>query len=272
MNCVWCANPELIEPGVKYLYYPEKCVKCGKCAGIAADNSIVLTEKGCLIDRKRCKNIEKCALACYYDAYEAVGYEISARELYEKLIRDKDFYDQSQGGVTFSGGEAALQADFVIETSKLLREAGIHVALDTAGLISEDTIKALLQCVDLVLYDIKAMDAKTHFACTGAHNDVILKNALLIAKMRTPLIVRLIVVPGYNDDKDDFRRRLEFVKELGSAVIRVDILKYHKLGESKNTRMGRENALSGVLEPSGEYISEYARMARDMGVEATIGG
>ncbi len=272
LNCVWCANPELIAPGRKFLYFAERCVKCGRCASIAANNAIILTENGCKIDREACINIEECASACYYDAYEAVGYEISSRELCEKLMRDKDFYDQSVGGVTFSGGEPALQAEFVIETSKLLRDSGVHVALDTAGLASHDVMKELLESVDLVLFDIKAMDSETHFACTGVYNDAILNNARLIAANNTPMIIRLIIVPGYNDDKSDFQRRLEVIKELGSAVKRVDILKHHKLGEGKSLRIGRANTLNGVSEQSDEYISEYAQMALEMGIAATIGG
>ncbi len=272
LDCLWCANPELIAPGSKYLYYPERCARCGKCVSIAANGSIKLTEKGCVIDREKCVNIDECAAACYFDAYEEVGYAISAGELFEKLMRDVDFYDQSGGGVTLSGGEAALQTEFVLELAGMLRAEGVHVALDTAGLIAPEKMEALAKAVDLVLYDIKAIDSATHKACTGVGNDVILQNARLIANVGTPMIVRLVVVPGYNDDAADFARRLEFVKSLGAAVSRVDILKFHKLGEGKSIRMGGENKLANTPEPPDGYMEKYARMAADMGVDASIGG
>lgn len=272
LDCAWCANPELIEPGRKYLYYPERCSGCGRCAGVAANGSIVPTEKGCVIDREACTNIGECAAACYYDAYESVGDEISVDKLYEKLMRDSDFYDQSGGGVTFSGGEAALQAEFVLELAALLRAEGIHVALDTAGAVATEKMLALAEAVDMVLYDIKAIDSGLHKACTGVGNEVILENARQIAQAGKPMIIRLVVVPGYNDDKADFAKRLEFVKSLGTAVLRVDILKFHKLGEGKNLRMGRENRLAGTSEPSDEYIAEYVRIAEDMGIQAAIDG
>ncbi|MGI6527996.1 MAG: glycyl-radical enzyme activating protein [Caldicoprobacterales bacterium] len=271
LSCLWCANPELIAPGEKYLYYRERCVGCGKCVSVAADNSITLTEKGCVIDRSRCSNLKECASSCYYDAYEKVGYAMTASDLCEKLKRDKDFYDQSGGGVTFSGGEPALQPEFVMETAKLLRREGIHTALETAGLIKKDRMRELIQQIDLVLYDIKAMDSKIHLACTGVDNRVILDNAMMTAEMNIPMIIRLIVVPGYNDDKNDFYNRLQFIKRMGKAVKQIDILKYHRLGEGKYLRLGLENRVS-IEEPSNEYISEYVQMAREMGFEPTIGG
>lgn len=272
LDCLWCSNPELITAVKKYLYHPERCVKCGKCVSVATNDSITLTTAGCLIDRDRCTNLEECAASCYYDAYGSIGYKISAPDLFETLKRDKDFYDESGGGVTFSGGEAALQPDFLIEVAQLLHEEGIHITLDTAGLLPTKKMLQLVKYFDMVLYDIKAFNSIIHKKCTGMDNKLILQNAVEIAKKKIPMVIRLVIVPDYNDDKQDFKDRLTFIKTLGDAVKQIDILKYHKLAESKYLQMGLHNRMSGVDEPTDEYIHDYIQMAADMGIKVTLGG
>ncbi len=272
LKCLWCANPELIEQGKKILYHKELCVKCGKCVSIAHQNSIQLTKQGCIIDRTSCANLQECAENCYYDAYETIGYELTPEELFSKLIRDNDFYIQSGGGVTFSGGEAALQSDFLIEVSKLLKKEKIHIALDTAGLISSEKLQNLLPFIDLVLYDIKAIDNDIHRKCTFVDNSQILKNAQLIAKANVDMNIRLVVVPGYNDNKDDFLKRIEFINGLGQPVKQVDILKYHKLAEGKYIQLGIESKLKHVAEPSDDFMIDYVQMAKTLNVPVSIGG
>jgi len=272
LKCHWCSNPELIDSGKKYFYFRERCVKCGNCVKVAINDSIKLTDNGCKIDRAKCTNISQCADSCYYDAYEPVGFEISPIELTEKLLRDKDFYDQSKGGVTFSGGEPALQPTFLIETAKLLRKSGIHIALDTAGLVAEEIMKEIASNVDLILYDIKAFDSKLHKACTGKDNHGILNNAITMAKLNKPMIIRLTIVSEYNDDENDFIARLNFVKKLGDAVQQIDIIKYHNFGEGKYVRLGMDNKARKLKEPSDGLIHKYANLAAKVAKKVTING
>jgi len=231
-----------------------------------------LEHGACVIDRERCTNLEECAAACYYDAYEHLGTTITAEALATKLLRDKVFYDQSGGGVTFSGGETALQAAFFLEVTKLLRAESVHVALDTAGHIPWKTLGPLVEAVDLVLYDIKAWDSELHKQYMGVGNQLILKNARLIAEMGKPLMIRMMLVPGVNDSKDEIENRLSFVRSLGDAVVGLDILKYHRLGAGKYLRLGLQEPLCESPECSDELALQVFKQATNMGLAATIGG
>jgi pyruvate formate lyase activating enzyme len=232
--------------------------------------AIRLTEQGCDIDRDAA-NLESCAVVCYYDAYERVGEIISVKELTAKLLRDKVFYDQSGGGVTFSGGDAAMQTEFFYEVSKLLKASDVHVALDTAGYFPWEKLAPLVAAVDLVLYDIKTLNRTLHRRYTGVDNQLILENAMRIADMGKAMTVRMILVPGVNDTEDEISGRLKFVKNLGSNVT-LDIIKYHKLGAGKYASLGMIEMMQGTPECSDELADYALNMASGMGISATVGG
>ena len=162
-----------------------------------------------------------------------IGYEIESKTLSEKLARDKIFYEETGGGVTFSGGEAALQADFVIETAHYLNELGISSAIDTAGNVPWEILKNVSRETEYFLYDLKTFDDELHKKCTGQSNTRIISNLRHLAEINQKLIMRLIIVPHYNDDLLDVKNRLELVKSLGNCVKRIDILPYHTLGKGK---------------------------------------
>lgn len=272
LKCAWCANPELIENKPKVLYYQERCKKCGRCVAVAENESITLTDKGCVIDRDNCTNILECAKSFYFDAYEVIGESITQDDLFNKLYADKEFYWNSKGGVTLSGGEPALQYEFVSGVSKRLRENNIHVALDTAGNVPWEWMQAIINHVDAVLYDIKAFDSNIHKRCTGVDNHLIMENAQRIAQTDVKLYIRMVIVPQMNDDWDDICKRLEFVKNLGASVEQVDILKYHKLGMGKYVRMGMPYTLEDIPDCDDEYISKIYDRAVELGLKATING
>ncbi len=272
LNCKWCSNPELNRFGTKVMYFDMRCKQCGACVSVAADNSIGISEGSCRIDRKKLTNLEECADICPYEAYEKVGCEITSTELYKKLKRDQVFYTTSGGGVTFSGGEPGLQDEFVYESAKLLRADGIHVAFDTAGLLNRAILEKILKEVDLVLYDIKAFNSYIHKKLTGADNRLILENAKLISEKEIPIIFRMVIVPQLNDNIEDIRLRLEFIRNLGGAVKQVDILKYHKLGSGKYKRLGLKYQLNDIPWCKDSFIDHIKEMAIDYGLNVTIDG
>jgi len=269
LNCLWCSNPESAGDGPKILYHPERCTHCGACVSIS-NGSIRPGAAGCVIDREACTNLPDCAAACYFDAYETIGRSLSSGDLAAELARDKAFFDQSGGGVTFSGGEPALQDGFVAETARILRGDGIQVALDTAGCIPWPRFRPLADEADLILYDIKAFDAGIHRACTGADNSMILENAVKLAEMNKDMVIRMILVPGYNDQPADIEARLRFIAGLGPAVRQVDILKLHHLGESKYRSLGLQYPMRGAAECSDAAALEVAKKAEGLGLNAII--
>ena len=272
LKCIWCSNPELIEPGIKVMYFENRCRRCGKCAETAVNNSIILTESGCEIDREKCTNIEECMEVCAYEAYEKSGYEISVQDLYNKLIRDKIFFEQSGGGVTFSGGEAGLQYEFLSEIGAELQKDNIHTALDTAGLITWEKLEKAINSMNMVLFDIKAYDSRLHRKYTGAGNELILENIKKTADKNKELIIRMVIVPGMNDNMEDIKKRISFIKELGSAVKQIDILKYHNLGEGKYKSLGMIYSVPKDLYREEGFWKKVKEMASETGVKVTIDG
>jgi len=270
LRCQWCSNPELTGEAAKILYHAGRCVRCGACVE-ASGGTIRSGVGGCVIDREACMNLDECADACYYDAYEKLGMTVSAEELATMLLRDKVFYDQSGGGVTYSGGESALQADFFLDVTKRLKPEGVHVALDTAGNLPWEQISPLIEAVDLVLYDLKTLDSALHERYTGADNRLILENARKIADMGKVITVRLILVPGVNDTEEEIGGRLEFARNLGKTV-KADILKYHRLGAGKYISLGLDEPMKDTPECPDETAEYAVALAAKMGLTATIGG
>ena len=268
MKCLWCANPELIADATTFLYHPRRCVGCGSCVA-QSNGGIHLTEDGVEIDRD-VADLEKVSVGCYYDAYEKIGVRVSSKELAEELIKDKVFFDQSEGGITFSGGEAGIQADFFKEVTYYLKESNVHVALDTAGYLPWEKLASLVKDVDLVLYDIKVLNRAIHKRYTGVDNQLILENAVKISNMGKPLTVRMIIIPGVNDSEDEIMGRLKFAKHLGPSV-NVDIIKYHKLGAGKYASLGMIEMMEGTEECSDELAERALNMARKLGISATVG-
>ena len=269
LNCLWCANPELIGDAAKFLYHPRRCVGCGACVA-KSGGTIRLTEEGCDIDRDSA-NLEECSVVCYYDAYERIGGIVTVKELVSGLLRDKVFYNQSGGGVTFSGGDPGMQAEFFHEVASSLRDSEVHVALDTSGYFPWEKLAPLVAAVDLVLYDIKTLNRTLHKRYTGVDNQLILENAMRIADMGKSMTVRMILIPGINDSEDEIIGRLKFVKSLGNHV-KVDLLKYHKLGAGKYASLGMIEMMEGTPECTDDLAEHAANIARNMGLAVTIGG
>lgn len=272
LRCLWCANPENLEFHSRVFYFKERCHHCGLCVKNALNHSIQFQEIGCYIDREKCDNLKDMAEICPFDAYENIGKEITSEELVTQLVRDQEFYQLGEGGVTFSGGEAALQADFIYEVASQLQEKGIHVCLDTAGHIESNVLAHLLEKVDLVLYDIKSMNNEMHIKCTGVSNQLILDNAQMIAKRGVPMIIRLVVVPQLNDDIEDMKARIDFICSLGNSVRQVDILKYHIYGIGKYNKLGLTYPISQKLEIDDCKINDLYQYAINKGLRVTIGG
>lgn len=272
LRCKWCANPEMLNPKGGMFYYKERCQHCGICVSMAVPGTITFAESGCMIDREHCGDLEEMKDACPFEAYESTSQLMDSDSLVKKLLRDREFYEDSGGGVTFSGGEAGLQDAFLYACASKLRQEGIHTALDTAGLLESKNLRKLASVFDLVLYDIKAFDEAIHKRCTGVDNRLILENARLLSECNMPMIVRMIVVPGMNDDPKDITARLRFVKSLGSSVKQVDLLPYHNLGEGKYDKLGMTYELHHIGKMSEERMEAIKQEGQDLGLQVTIGG
>jgi len=202
---------------------------------------------------------------------ETVGKRYSVNELLKIIEKDMVFFEESGGGVTFSGGEPLQQYDFLLKLLKACKKKDIHTCLDTTGLAQQDKIAEIARYTDHFLYDIKHIDSEQHRKYTGVSNEAILDNLRYLDSIGKNVWIRYVLVPGINDDESDLLKLLAFLKEF-KHVKTINILPYHKIGSHKYHRFGLEYKMNGVHEPTAERIEEVSSLFSNAGFEVSIGG
>jgi pyruvate formate lyase activating enzyme len=272
LRCLWCHNPESIEVGLELMHWPGRCVRCYACIKACPKEAIAKDAAGAVVvDRKICDLCGKCAEACLYDAMQMVGREMSVEDVLAEIERDKIFYDQSGGGVTLTGGDPFVQADFAEALLDGCRSRGIRTAVDTAGFSRIGVLDRLASKTDLILYDLKCMDDARHKELTGVSNAPIIENLRRLAAGRTEVWVRIPLVSGVNDDDDNIRRTIALLKSL-KTIKKVGILPYHSGGLEKARRIGQESHFRKFETPSEERIAAVEAAFREAGFEVRRGG
>ena len=199
---------------------------------------------------------------------KATAYTVDA--LVKELVKDKPFYDESGGGVTLTGGEALLHPEFVLELCAALHAAGIHVAMETAACVGEDVFARVLSAVDFAYIDLKHYDEEKHKAGTGVGNALILRNIKHALASETPVVIRIPVIPGYNDGEADSIGFANLLNELGAKE--VQLLPFHQLGESKYKRLQIAYAYDGLKQMRDGDLSAFAETLTKAGIRVQIGG
>lgn len=200
-----------------------------------------------------------------------VGYEKTAEEALQEIISDKVFYEESDGGVTFSGGEPMFQSEFLLKLAKRCKEEGIHTALDTSGHVNWDKFAKVLKYIDLILYDLKAVDPAIHKEYVGTDNHIIIENLKKLKNYTNEIFLRLPIVRGVNDSLDDAKKILCIIKG-NDNIKQINLLEYHKMGMEKYPRIGREYELTGEEKPLEMQISQLKKIYEDSGYKVVIGG
>ena len=261
LKCVWCHNPEGISFKPELAYYQNKCINCGECISVCPKGAQKMTKNGHEFMREDCISCAACVDACLGSALTHYGTEVSVDELLPRLTEDKEFYDNSGGGVTLSGGECLMQADFCAELLKELKSLGINTAVDTCGFVSIEAIKKVIPYTDTFLYDMKAYDEEVHILCTGQSNKIILENLEYIDSMGKNLEIRIPYVPNFNDDQ--IPKIAKFLTKLKN-VSRIRVLPYHNYAGSKYASLDMENTLPDTL-PTGDEIKKAEEHFRSLG-------
>ncbi len=265
LRCRWCHNPEGLSPKPELVWYDVRCIGARHCLGACPVEALELMPEGLRIDRERCSPCDLCAEACPSGALEVIGRRWSPEELLSYVARDAAFYETSGGGVTVSGGEPAMQPDFVEAFLRLCREAGIATALDTCGYADRRVYERLLPHLDLVLFDLKIMDPERHQQATGVAPDRIHANAVAIAERGVPMWVRTPIVPGYTDDEANIEALAAFIRERLPTVQRWDLLAYTKLGRPKYGRLDLPYELEETEPPARQHMERLAAVASNGG-------
>jgi pyruvate formate lyase activating enzyme len=272
LRCVWCCNPESQHNYPELKVNQSLCNLCERCVEVCPVNAIKLKigEGNVEVDRKACTNCGKCVEVCCIKALDIFGRYMTVEEVFDIVRRDKDFYEESGGGVTVGGGEPTFQPHFTYALLKKCKQDHIHTALDTNGYTQTDEAFKVLQEADLRLYDIKGMNPQEHLRNTGASNEVVLANLQKLDGLRRPVIIRMPIVPGCNDSDVNIKFAAEFLSKL-KCVERVDLLPYHEYGKVKYKQLGREYRLN-AQPPSEDKIKEIKSLLERHGLNVQIGG
>ncbi len=269
LRCLWCSNPEGQETKPELAFRRTLCIGCGVCIDLCPTRAIRLIEPFIEIDRSKCNLCGECIKGCSPEALSVVGRWVTVEQVLEEVERDLVFYEASQGGVTLSGGEPFAQACFIEALLKACKARGMATAIETAGYASWHSIEHVIKDVDLILFDIKHVNSLRHRRLAGVSNQLILENARRMAGLGIPFAVRCPVIPGFNDDPQDMDALFRFVNTL-PGVTHIDLLPYHRLGESKYTMLGRGYALRGVKPLARQDVESLAQGANKRGLEVHI--
>lgn len=261
LKCLWCHNPEGISQKKELSFLSHKCINCQRCGKVCEKGVHLFGEKGHVILRENCIFCGKCAEVCDSGALNLYGKSVTLEEVLNELLEDKDFYADT-GGVTLSGGECLMQADFCRELLKALKREGIHTAVDTCGFVKRESLDKIIPYTDLFLYDIKAFSEDVHIKCTGVSNKLILENIEYLDSLGCEIEVRIPYVPDCN--KAEIEKIAEFLAHLKS-VKGARVLPYHDYAKSKYLSLGISDTSPKAI-PSKEEITRAEEILSDYGL------
>lgn len=263
LRCKWCHNPENLKMTPVLSYTEKLCVGCGACAEVCSRGVHGFEDVSALhiLHHESCLGCGTCVDECYAGALKIYGAEMEAADVAARVLADRKFYEQSGGGVTFSGGEPLLQPDFLVDILKELKAEGIHTAIDTCGEVPWEAFEKVLPYADLFLFDVKHMDAGKHKEWTGVENGRILENLKKLSEVGAAVEIRTPVIPGINDDEET----LQGIAKMLSTMENVTcwrVLPYHSMGKAKYDAIGLTYEMPEIEMPDNARMREICDMLK----------
>ncbi|MCP4259587.1 MAG: glycyl-radical enzyme activating protein [Planctomycetes bacterium] len=271
LECQWCHNPESWRSYAEHGFRKGRCVGCLQCVENCPNQAISIINSIPVTEMNKCNLCGRCVDNCMTCAREIIGREISVSEVMAEVEKDVIFYDESGGGVTFSGGEPLMQPEFLLAVLNQCQKQRIHTAVDTSCYAESKIVEMVGGKASLFLCDIKHMDSEIHERFTGAGNNLILDNIRLLSEAGKEIIIRIPVIPGFNDEKANIEATGKFAASLPS-VIRVDILPFNRGGKEKSARLTAQSKQLQVETPTEEQMNSIAKNLSKYDFEIKIGG
>ena len=269
LNCLWCSNPESRDFFPNLLVRDNNCKGCGACVKSCPKGAIIITKKqGRKINWRKCNQCLLCAEACIYNSLNICGRYTEVKDILDEVMKDKDFYKNSGGGITISGGEPLSQSKFVTKLLEACKKEELHTALDTTGYASWEKMEKVLRFVDLVLFDVKHLDSDEHKRMTGVGNNLILEN-LIKASKGTFIWLRIPLIARFNDSEEHIKNIAILGRNIGAK--KISLLPYFEGGKSKSEQLGRSYQLPEAMAPSDEHIDYLKKIIEKEGIIASVG-
>ncbi|MCP4035390.1 MAG: glycyl-radical enzyme activating protein [bacterium] len=268
LACAWCQNPEALRSAPELTYDAGRCLEgCRRCVDVCSVSALGPDAEG-RVDFSRCTGCGDCVVPCPSAALRMIGRSWNVADLFAAVLRDREFYAQSGGGVTFSGGEPVLQSRFLRKLLPQLREVGVHVAIETCGAYPFELLEPLLDWIDLVLYDLKVIDPLRHARSTSRDNQNILENLGKLVQRAVPVEVRMPVVPGWNADAANLEATATLLGDLGLSSL--TLLPYNPFWEAKLPRLAADREPLGIRAPDDDFYLGLRKELESHGIQTRL--
>lgn len=270
LRCLWCSNPESQRYNPQLAFNKNKCVNCGRCLTQCPQQAIYIDGREVCMDYSLCRNCGRCVNACYSDARILYGKEMSVDEVMAEILKERNYFVRSKGGVTFSGGEAALQADFVRECSRRCRLEYINTAIETAGAVPWEQLWHAVEYIDEVLFDIKTLEEADFKKISREPLQLVLQNLSKLCEKGKQVRIRCPIIPGFNYSAEFIKKVVNVALENG--VKQIDLLPFHQMGSYKYKSLNKPYAFKEEKALERDAVIPYAEFIRANGIKCLIGG
>ncbi len=268
LNCLWCSNPESQVAVSQLLWDSTKCLHCELCSRKCPSGCISFQNNSLQFQKESCTGCLNCISQCPGKALKLSGKFMSIEEVITELLKDKDFYEESHGGITLSGGEVLSQPDFAAALLEECQVLNLHTAIETTGYAPAETFKKVVQYTNLLLYDMKHYDNQKHLRYTGVSNVQIIENMLWAVSVGIPIVARIPVIPGINDSSEDADQFCKLLKTIG--ITTVNLLPFHQFGQKKYEQLNRLYKLQDVPALHSEDLKEFFQIFQKNDFQVTM--